>query len=109
MAEPETAPPAAETAPPAAEPASPAPEGEEPREARRRRGREDRPRATNAAEQAWGQPAGTMKFAPPPGPTVVAQPTPREEQAPAPSASDSSETASDDTPAAPEERKPEGF
>ena len=98
-----------ETAPPAAEPASPAPEGEEPREARRRRGREDRPRATNAAEQAWGQPAGTMKFAPPPGPTVVAQPTPGEEQAPAPSASDSSETASDDMPAAPEERKPEGF
>ena len=64
---------------PAGEPASPPVEGGESREVRRRRGREDRPRATNAAEQAWGQPAGTMKFAPPPGPTVVAQTTSREE------------------------------
>jgi len=68
---------------PSGEPASPPVEGEEPREVRRRRGREDRPRATNAAEQAWGQPAGTMKFAPPPGPTVVAQTTSREESPPA--------------------------
>jgi len=98
----------AEPGAPAPEPAAPAPEGEEPREARRRRGRDDRPRATNAAEQAWGQPAGTMKFAPPPGPTVVAQPTSREEQAPAPSTSSSSESA-DDAPVAPEEQKPEGF
>ena len=64
---------------PAGEPASPPVEGGESREVSRRRGREDRPRATNAAEQAWGQPAGTMKFAPPPGPTVVAQTTSREE------------------------------
>jgi ribonuclease E len=56
-------------------------EGEEPREARRRRGREDRPRATNAAEQAWGQPAGTLRFAPPPGPTVVSSTTPLREEA----------------------------
>ena len=57
----------------------------EPRgEARRRRGggtgggggggREDRPRATTAAEQAWGQPAGTLRFTPPSGPTVASTP-----------------------------------
>jgi len=74
----------AQTAPevPPPEPVVPAAEGgEEPREARRRRGREDRPRATNAAEQAWGQPAGTMRFAPPPGPTVVSSTTPLREEA----------------------------
>src|SRR5438874_10061434 len=74
----------AQTAPevPPPEPVVPAAEGgEEPREARRRRGREDRPRATNAAEQAWGQPAGTLRFAPPPGPTVVSSTTPLREEA----------------------------
>ena len=78
--------PAAEEAQVAPEPLPPetavqATEGEEPREARRRRGREDRPRATSAAEQAWGQPAGTMRFAPPPGPTVVSSTTPLREEA----------------------------
>ena len=70
---------APEVVPP--EPVVQAAEGEEPREARRRRGREDRPRATNAAEQAWGQPAGTLRFAPPPGPTVVSSTTPLREEA----------------------------
>src|SRR5437016_816083 len=70
---------APEVVPP--EPVVQAAEGEEPREARRRRGREDRPRATNAAEQAWGQPAGTLRFAPPPGPTVVSSTTPLREDA----------------------------
>jgi hypothetical protein len=67
---------------------------EEPRDARRRRGgREDRPRATTPAEQAWGQPAGTKRFAPPPGPTVaVPQETPQSAPEPAPAA---------ETPAAP--------
>ena len=69
---------APEVVPP--EPVVQAAEGEEPREARRRRGREDRPRATNAAEQAWGQPAGTLRFAPPPGPTVVSSTTPLREE-----------------------------
>ena len=66
--------------------------GDPPRgEGRRRRGgaggggagggREDRPRATNAAEQAWGQPAGTLRFTPPSGPTVASPPQ-REEGAP---------------------------
>src|SRR5438105_117997 len=67
--------------PPPPEPPAQAAEGEEPREARRRRGREDRPRATSAAEQAWGQPAGTMRFAPPPGPTVVSSTTPPRDEA----------------------------
>ena len=83
---------------------TPPAEGEEPREARRRRGREDRPRATSAAEQAWGQPAGTMKFAPPPGPTVVAQPTSREEAAPAGEAERTEEPQPE-----PESPKPDGF
>lgn len=43
-------------------------------------GREDRPRATTAAEQAWGQPAGTFRFTPPSGPTVASLPA-REEGA----------------------------
>src|SRR5437660_3882608 len=78
--EPEAAPEAApeevpSEAQPGAETAAPGVEGEEPREARRRRGREERPRATSPAEQAWGQPAGTMRFAPPPGPTVVSATT----------------------------------
>ncbi|MCA1829718.1 MAG: restriction endonuclease [Myxococcales bacterium] len=66
-------------------------QSEEAREARRRRGgREDRPRATTAAEQAWGQPAGTMRFTPPPGPTVAVPaedappPQPAETDNPAP-------------------------
>ncbi|HET9751655.1 MAG TPA: restriction endonuclease [Myxococcales bacterium] len=75
---------AAEAAPPEAG-ATPA----DARESRRRRGggREERPRATTPAEQAWGQPAGTLRFAAPPGPTVVApeesaeaSPAPAEEQ-----------------------------
>jgi hypothetical protein len=71
-------PPASEVAPP------PAPEGEGSREARRRRGgKEERPRATNPAEQAWGQPAGTLRFAPPPGPTVVAATTSASDEPPA--------------------------
>ena len=37
-------------------------------------GRDDRQRATTPAEQAWGQPAGTLRFAPPPGPTVATAP-----------------------------------
>ncbi len=43
-------------------------------------GREDRPRATHPAEQAWGQPAGTLRFNAPSGPTVASPPT-REEGA----------------------------
>ncbi|HEY2031719.1 MAG TPA: HTH domain-containing protein [Myxococcales bacterium] len=57
---------ASETPPQAPEPDAPAA-----REGRKRRGREQRPRATSAAEQAWGQPAGTLRFAPPAGPTVA--------------------------------------
>jgi ribonuclease E len=57
---------AAEPPPRPAEPETPAP-----RDGRKRRGKEERPRATSAAEQAWGQPAGTMRFAPPAGPTVA--------------------------------------
>jgi len=70
---------ATESEPAASEPpepqAEPVAEPAEGREGRRRRGaREDKPRPTTAAEQAWGQPAGTMRFATPPGPTVVAVP-----------------------------------
>lgn len=73
--EPEPAPEAA--AAPETPPDSAAPgETREPR--RRRGGRDDRPRATTAAEQAWGQPAGTLRFAAPPGPTVVAPGEPPE-------------------------------
>jgi hypothetical protein len=89
---------------PSGEPASPPVEGEESREVRRRRGREDRPRATNAAEQAWGQPAGTMKFAPPPGPTVVAQTTSREESPKA----DPGESA-EEPEQPPQDPKPDSF
>ncbi len=85
--------PAAEAAP-ETQPEPPAAEPGEGRDTRRRRGREERPRATTPAEQAWGQPAGTMRFAPPPGPTVVAPPTPeRDEPQPPP--------APDDDPGAP--------
>jgi hypothetical protein len=94
---PSEAAPAGEQQPDAAAPTVAAPD-EQPREARRRRGgggREDRPRATNAAEQAWGQPAGTLRFSPPPGPTVAAPPakeegTPTE---PVPAASEESAPA----------------
>jgi len=85
--EPAPAPEAQEAAPeepPApAEPAGPSAQGDEPREARgkRRGGRDERPRATTPAEQAWGQPAGTLRFAPPPGPTVVDVPTLAAEEA----------------------------
>jgi hypothetical protein len=88
--------PAGEQQPYSAAPAGAAPD-EQPREARRRRGgggREDRPRATNAAEQAWGQPAGTLRFSPPPGPTVAA--TPAKEEG----------TPSEPVPAAPGESAP---
>jgi ribonuclease E len=85
--------------------ASPTEPAEEPaRETRRpRRTREDKPRATTAAEQAWGQPAGTMRFAPPPGPTVAAQRKPEgAEGAPAePSAAPEGASAGEESPAAP--------
>jgi len=90
---------------PAQDEPAPSEAAAEPREGRRRRGREDRPRATSAAEQAWGQPAGTMRFAPPPGPTVVAQPTPREEQPPDPPG----ERPAGSPPAEPEGEKPDEF
>ncbi len=84
--------PAASTDPAAPEPS---PAGDELREVRsRRRGREERPRATTPAEQAWGQPAGTLRFTPPPGPTVVNAPTPPAQDAPA------GETTSGEEPAA---------
>lgn len=93
------APPAVETAPEppgAAETPQPdaAPAGE-PREPRRRRGgREERPRATTPAEQAWGQPAGTLRFAAPPGPTVVAPgQTPQAPPEPAPERDEEEEAA----------------
>jgi hypothetical protein len=82
--------------PPPATEAPPETPSDEPRAAPRRRGgREDRPRATTPAQQAWGQPAGTMRFAPPPGPTVaVPAETPQPEPEPAPAT---------DRPAAPPE------
>jgi len=68
---------APEEAPPAEVTGIPQENPTEEKDARRRRGgREERPRATNAAEQAWGQPAGTMRFSPPPGPTVATPPEP---------------------------------
>jgi ribonuclease E len=73
---------------------------EEPRESRRRGGRggrEDRPRATSAAEQAWGQPAGTMRFTPPAGPTVAVPPDPT--PLAAPEASPEPQAAETDHPA----------
>jgi hypothetical protein len=91
-------------APPPAPDSLPPEGGEEPRDTRRRRGREERPRATNAAEQAWGQPAGTMRFAPPPGPTVVASPTP---EPPAPPETGSKE--SEEPAGAPGTQKPDDF
>ena len=73
---------------------------EAPRESKRRRGgREDRPRATHPAEQAWGQPAGTMRFAPPPGPTVAVRESREEPAAPAPASAESPEAQ---TPSEPE-------
>jgi hypothetical protein len=119
-AEPGASEPAAET--PAGEPAAAAGgEGQEPREPRRRRGREDRPRATSAAEQAWGQPAGTLRFAPPPGPTVVDPTTPAREEAAAnerregeaggPRESEGGQPREDEAgqPLAPETSKPDAF
>ncbi|HTO97246.1 MAG TPA: restriction endonuclease [Myxococcales bacterium] len=88
---------------PGPEPAA-APEAEEPRDARRRRGREEKPRATTAAEQAWGQPAGTMRFAPPPGPTVVASPTPEPPPPPEPAPE-----AAPEPVAPPDAPKPDDF
>jgi hypothetical protein len=67
-------PPAEPEAPPAAAETPPEPAEEPQREKGRRRGRDDRQRATTPAEQAWGQPAGTLRFAPPPGPTVGTPP-----------------------------------
>src|SRR5437870_572177 len=97
---------------PEAEPAAPGAEGEEPRVARRRRGREERPRATSPAEQAWGQPAGTMRFAPPPGPTVVsATTTGRDDSSGTEPAESSEEPAegSEEPAQAPETQKPDPF
>ena len=97
---------------PGAETAAPGVEGEEPREARRRRGREERPRATSPAEQAWGQPAGTMRFAPPPGPTVVsATTTGRDDSSGTEPAESSEEPAegSEEPAQAPETQKPDPF
>jgi ribonuclease E len=83
-----------------------APGGTEPREARRRRGgREERPRATSPAEQAWGQPAGTMRFAPPPGPTVVSPTTTGQEESPGPEPASSTEEPAQ----APQTPKPDPF
>ena len=68
---------AAPEAPPEAVPVTEVPETtEDPArgETKRRRGRDDKPRATTPAEQAWGQPAGTLRFAAPPGPTVATTP-----------------------------------
>src|SRR5437016_9713288 len=115
--EPEAAPEAApeevpSEAQPGAETAAPGVEGEEPREARRRRGREERPRATSPAEQAWGQPAGTMRFAPPPGPTVVsATTTGRDDSSGTEPAESSEEPAegSEEPAQAPETQKPDPF
>jgi hypothetical protein len=56
------------------------------REARRRPGRRDHQRATNAAEQAWGQPIGTPRRAQPPSPLVF-EPSPVEAQPESPSSS----------------------
>ena len=115
--EPEAAPEAApeevpSEAQPGAETAAPGAEGEEPREARRRRGREERPRATSPAEQAWGQPAGTMRFASPPGPTVVsATTTGRDDSSGTEPAESSEEPAegSEEPAQAPETQKPDPF
>jgi ribonuclease E len=83
-----------------------APGGTEPREARRRRGgREERPRATSPAEQAWGQPAGTMRFAPPPGPTVVSPTTTGQEESPGAEPAPSTEEPAQ----APQTPKPDPF
>src|SRR5437868_5139547 len=114
IAEPEAV--AAEEVPPEDQPSAESPppgaEGEEPREARRRRGREERSRATSPAEQAWGQPAGTMRFAPPPGPTVVSPTTTGEEEPPGaePAASTEEPAASTEEPAeAPQTPKTDPF
>jgi hypothetical protein len=56
------------------------------REARRRPGRREHQRATNAAEQAWGQPIGTPRRAQPPSPLVF-EPSPVEAQPESPSSS----------------------
>jgi ribonuclease E len=82
-----------------------APGATEPREARRRRGREERPRATSAAEQAWGQPAGTMRFAPPPGPTVVSPTTTAREESPGADP----DAGGEEPAAAPQTPKPDPF
>jgi len=97
-------------APPAAGEAAPA-EAAEPREGRRRKGRDEKPRATSAAEQAWGQPAGTLRFTPPPGPTVVAEPTPRDELRDAPAAPPeaAAEHGQEPPPPAPDGQKPDEF
>src|SRR5207245_11549421 len=52
------------------------------------------------AEQAWGQPAGTMRFAPPPGPTVVSPTTTGQEESPGaePAASTEEPAQSPQTP-----------
>ena len=116
LAEPAIEAPAAEPAAPAAsEPVTSAPpavpEAEaaprpEPASRRPRRGREDRPRASNAAEQAWGQPAGTMRFTPPAGPTVASPPVAEAPALPAPEAQAPEATASAAEPAPSTESTP---
>jgi hypothetical protein len=101
----EEAQPAADVPPAEAPPAvEPPPEAgdDSPREARRRRGgREERPRAATPADQAWGQPAGTLRFAPPPGPTVAVPTSPKEDETP-------DETPTEDAPPSTPEPKPDG-
>ena len=96
----DAAPPAApEAAPeaPAAPPAEPPAADEAAQRERRPRGgrggREDRPRASGPAEQAWGQPAGTLRFTAPAGPTVATAPQ-------EPAAAPTQEAAAEPAPAA---------
>jgi len=86
--------PAAAEPPPEAPAEAPAPADEQ-RGRGRRGGREDRPRATNAAEQAWGQPAGTMRFTPPQGPTVAQPPEEAAPEQPRPAEGEPQPPASD--------------
>src|SRR5438067_1362524 len=76
---------AAAAALPSSEPAPAQPAEGEDREARRRGRRDERPaRVTSPAEQAWGQPIGTPRLAPPPAPLVVDPAPPSEAETPEP-------------------------
>jgi len=70
--------------------APPEPPRDADREARKRPGRRDQPRATSAAEQAWGQPIGTPRRAHAPSPLVF-EPSPVEAPQPESPASPSSD------------------